>query len=92
MDIKPPEAEHDETPAAAERAAVKFDFPRPVTRATVQRGAAIRYRTRGLDLLYDGSRVEGVRARHDGAVHELRAPCVVLACGGFEANAAWRTR
>jgi tricarballylate dehydrogenase len=25
-------------------------------------------------------------------VHELRAPCVVLACGGFEANAAWRTR
>ena len=63
-----------------------------LTQAAVRRGAAIRYRTRALDLLYDGSRVEGVRVRHDGAVQELRAPCVVLACGGFEANAAWRTR
>jgi tricarballylate dehydrogenase len=63
-----------------------------LTQAAERRGAAIRYRTRGLDLLYDGSRVEGVRVRHDGAVQELRAPCVVLACGGFEANAEWRTR
>ena len=63
-----------------------------LTQAAAKRGAAIRYRTRALDLLYDGNRVEGVRVRHDGAVHELRAPCVVLACGGFEANAEWRTR
>ena len=45
-----------------------------------------------LDLLFDGSRVEGVRVRGDDGVKELRAKSVVLACGGFEANAAWRTR
>jgi tricarballylate dehydrogenase len=43
-------------------------------------------------LLFDGNRVEGVRVRHDGALRELRAKSVVLACGGFEANAEWRTR
>ena len=36
--------------------------------------------------------VEGVRVRSDGAAQDLRAKAVVLACGGFEANAEWRTR
>jgi tricarballylate dehydrogenase len=63
-----------------------------LTQAAARRGVAIRYRTRALDLLYDGNRVEGVLVRHDGAVQELRASSVVLACGGFEANAEWRTR
>ncbi len=65
------------------------------TRAAQKRGIAVRYATRALDLLYDGGRVEGVRVRQasaDGAVNELRAKSVVLACGGFEANAEWRTR
>ena len=63
-----------------------------LTQAATKRGIAIRYRTRALDLLYDGNRVEGVRVRQDGALHELRAGAVVLACGGFEANPEWRTR
>jgi tricarballylate dehydrogenase len=63
-----------------------------LTAAAQQRGIEIRYRTRALDLLYDGSRVDGVRVRQDGAVQELRGKSVVLACGGFEANAEWRTR
>ncbi len=63
-----------------------------LTEAATKRGIAIRYRTRALDLLYDGNRVEGVRVRQDGALHELRAGAVVLACGGFEANPEWRTR
>jgi len=63
-----------------------------LTEAAAKRGIAIRYRTRALDLLYDGNRVEGVRVRLDGALHELRAGAVVLACGGFEANPEWRTR
>ena len=63
-----------------------------LTEAATKRGIAIRYRTRALDLLYDGDRVEGVRVRQDGALHELRAGAVVLACGGFEANPEWRTR
>jgi tricarballylate dehydrogenase len=56
------------------------------------RGIEIRYRTRALELLYDNGRVEGVRARCAGALQELRADAVVLACGGFEANAEWRCR
>jgi tricarballylate dehydrogenase len=63
-----------------------------LTAAARKRGVEIRYRTRALDLLYDGSRVEGVRVRCEGAVRELHANSVVLACGGFEANAEWRTR
>jgi len=63
-----------------------------LTAAARQRGIDIRYRTRALDLLYDGDRVEGVRVRADGVMQELRAEAVVLACGGFEANSEWRTR
>ncbi len=63
-----------------------------LTAAAQQRGIEIRYRTRALDLLYDGNGVDGVRVRSDGAVQELRAKAVVLASGGFEANAEWRTR
>ena len=57
-----------------------------LTDATKKRGIEIRYSTRGLDLLFDGDRVEGVRVRDNGEVRELRAKSVVLACGGFEAN------
>ena len=63
-----------------------------LTAATQQRGIEVRYRTRALDLLYDGHRIEGLRVRGDGSMQELRAKSVVLACGGFEANTEWRTR
>jgi tricarballylate dehydrogenase len=63
-----------------------------LTAAALRRGISIRYRTRALDLLYDGNRVEGVRVREDGTLREVRAHAVVLACGGFEANPEWRTR
>ena len=63
-----------------------------LTDAAQKRGVSVRYRTRALDLLYDGAQVEGVRVREHGSTRELRARSVVLACGGFEANAEWRTR
>ena len=63
-----------------------------LTEAAKKRGIEIRYATRGLDLMFDGNRVEGIRARDHGEVRELRARSVVLACGGFEANPEWRTR
>jgi tricarballylate dehydrogenase len=63
-----------------------------LTEAARKRGIDVRYRTRALDLLFSGDRVEGVRVRHDGQESELRAKSVVLACGGFEANPEWRTR
>jgi tricarballylate dehydrogenase len=63
-----------------------------LTNAAQKRGIGVRYRTRALGLLYDGRCIEGVRVREDGTIRELRTRCVVLACGGFEANAEWRTR
>ena len=63
-----------------------------LTAAACRRGIGIRYRTRALDLLFDGKRVEGVRVLGKNGVDDLRARSVVLACGGFEANAEWRTR
>jgi tricarballylate dehydrogenase len=63
-----------------------------LTDSAKKRGIEIRYSTRGLDLLFDGNRIEGVRVRDNGEVRELRAKSVVLACGGFEANPEWRTR
>ena len=63
-----------------------------LTAAAKKRNIGIRYQTRALDLLYDGNSVEGVRVRDGGAVRELSAKSVVLACGGFEADPEWRTR
>ena len=63
-----------------------------LTESARKRGIEIRYATRAVDLLFDGDRVEGVRARHDGHMIEFPARSVVLASGGFEANPEWRTR
>jgi tricarballylate dehydrogenase len=63
-----------------------------LTASAKKRGIEIRYRTRALDLISNGDRVEGVRVRHDGAVSEVRGKAVVLATGGFQANPEWRTR
>jgi len=63
-----------------------------LTEAAKKRGIEIRYATRALSLIYDGDRVLGVKARHDGKVSEIRGKCVVLASGGFQANPEWRTR
>lgn len=55
-------------------------------------GGEIRYQTRATDLIYDGARVSGVRFKCGDEVGEVKGRAVVLACGGFEANAEWRTR
>ena len=51
-------------------------------------GVAFRYGARARALSMAGGRVNGVRV--DDAL--APADAVVLACGGFEANAAWRAR
>ncbi len=63
-----------------------------LTAAAHRRGVEILYETRALSLLWDGVRVNGVRVRSGGKLRDLTARAVVLACGGFEANAEWRTR
>jgi len=63
-----------------------------LTRTAVKKGIEIFYETRATSLIYDGERVLGVRAKHQGKPVEFHARAVVLACGGFEANPEWRTR
>ena len=40
----------------------------------------------------DESGVRGLRVKHAGGVHEVRAGAVALASGGFEADHEWRAR
>jgi tricarballylate dehydrogenase len=55
-------------------------------------GIAVLYETPAIGLLQGDGGVEGVRVRHQGRVRDLRAKAVILACGGFEANAEMRAR
>ena len=55
-------------------------------------GIEIRYDARAAGLLHDDDGVHGVRARVDGTTGPLEADAVVLAAGGFQADAAWRAR
>ena len=57
-----------------------------------ERGIEVRYNARALSLLTDDSGVHGVKARIDGRTQDVHARAVVLACGGFEANAEWRAK
>jgi len=55
-------------------------------------GIDILYDARATELLADDTGVHGVRVRVGGRTRDIRARAVVLAAGGFEANAEWRTR
>ena len=55
-------------------------------------GIPVLYETPALSLLHDDSGVTGIRIRQQGKSTEVRTKAVVLACGGFEANAEMRTR
>lgn len=61
------------------------------TAAAERAGIAVRYGTRGTDLVVEDGRVCGVSWTDDaGRTGVLRAESVVLAAGGFEADAAMR--
>src|SRR5438034_2261066 len=61
-------------------------------KAAERAGIEVLYEARAVGLLADDRGVSGVRVRQQGKTRELRAKSVILACGGFEANAEWRTR
>ena len=63
-----------------------------LTEACGREGIEICYNARALSLLTDDDGVHGVRLRQDGKTKELRGKAVILACGGFEANAEMRTK
>ena len=56
-------------------------------------GAEVRYQTKGIRLMQDRQgKVCGVVVQGPDGFEEIAAKTVVLACGGFEANAEMRTR
>jgi tricarballylate dehydrogenase len=58
-----------------------------------RRGIEIRYATTALRLTQDmRGHVTGVAVRQPSGLVELAAKAVVLGCGGFESNPAWRAR
>jgi tricarballylate dehydrogenase len=52
----------------------------------------VAYGARALSLIADDDGVKGVRVKHEGKTVDVKARCVVLAAGGFQANAEMRTR
>jgi tricarballylate dehydrogenase len=63
-----------------------------LTESGKRHGIEIRYNARAIRLVHDDSGVRGVVARINGRTTEVGTRAVVLAAGGFEANAEWRTR
>ena len=63
-----------------------------LTKAARKSGVTVAYEARALSLIADDEGVKGVRVRHAAKTIDVEAKCVVLAAGGFQANAEWRTR
>lgn len=61
-------------------------------RAAEKRDIEIQYEAWVQHLIHDDAGVRGVVAKVDGASREFYGSTVLLACGGFEANAEWRSR
>ncbi|MCZ6729533.1 MAG: FAD-binding protein [SAR324 cluster bacterium] len=58
-----------------------------------RRGVEVRYETGAMKLLQNSAgRVSGVLAQGPKGFEEISAGAVVLGCGGFESNPAWRAR
>ncbi len=60
--------------------------------AAEKAGIHVEYGARARSLVVDDGVVTGVRGRGPDGEFEVRARSVVLAAGGFQANAEWRTR
>src|SRR5215470_2937742 len=63
-----------------------------LTAAAKKNGITLLYDSRAIGLIADDAGVQGVRVRHGGRTGSVATKNVVLAAGGFQANAEWRTR
>jgi tricarballylate dehydrogenase len=61
-------------------------------RGAERAGIEVAYGARALELIADDDGVHGVTVRREGRTGRVMAKAVVLASGGFQANAEWRTR
>ncbi|MFG1298269.1 FAD-dependent tricarballylate dehydrogenase TcuA [Xanthobacter sp. V3C-3] len=57
-----------------------------------KKGVEVVYEAWVRGLIHDDAGVHGVTLQHDGKTVDVTAGAVILACGGFEANAEWRAR
>jgi tricarballylate dehydrogenase len=62
------------------------------TETAKKKGIKIAYEARAVSLIADDDGIKGVRIRYRGRTSDVAAKCVVLAAGGFQANAEMRTR
>jgi tricarballylate dehydrogenase len=63
-----------------------------LTQAAARNGITVAYGARALSLVCNDDGVTGVWVKQKGRTQEVRCKAVVLAAGGFESNAEWRTR
>ena len=63
-----------------------------MTKTARQQDIQIRYGTRAMSLVANDGAVRGVKVRCGDKEEEIACEAVILASGGFQANAAWRTR
>ncbi len=63
-----------------------------LTAAARKNGVTVAYEARAVSLISGDDGIKGVRIRHQGKTTNVAARCVILAAGGFQANAEWRTR
>jgi tricarballylate dehydrogenase len=63
-----------------------------LTQIAKKNAVEIWYQARAVSLIADDAGVHGVIAKHRGKTTEIRSKAVVLAAGGFQANAEMRTR
>jgi tricarballylate dehydrogenase len=63
-----------------------------LTTAVKKNGVEIWYSARAVSLIADDAGVHGVVAKHKGRTVQISSKAVVLAAGGFQANAEMRTR
>jgi tricarballylate dehydrogenase len=61
-------------------------------KAAEKAGVEVFYKAWTRDLVHTDEGVTGVVVKLDGTTRRYSAKSVILACGGFEANAAWRSR
>jgi len=61
-------------------------------KAVTNNGIDVLYGARATSLIADDDGVHGVNIKRRGKSEQLHAKTVILACGGFESNAEWRTR
>jgi tricarballylate dehydrogenase len=61
-------------------------------KAVTDNNIDVLYGARATSLIADDDGVHGVNIKRRGKSEQLRAKSVILACGGFESNAEWRTR